>query len=116
VHIIKSENNQNGDRKRIKSPDVFSNTNYLTDPLNKYDMQGGSAKLTKNSPKIPMSLEKVYLETEISQLKKLNLKLINENSDLQDQVNLFNQKKHLELAVGDNSSANVNKLEAMIQK
>lgn len=55
-------------------------------------------------------------EKEIAQLKELNKKLVSENWDLQEQLQLWDQKHKVELAVGNDAVSNANKLESMIQK
>lgn len=54
-------------------------------------------------------------QNEVSQLKALNQKLVSQNCDLQDQMETWNQKQRLDLALGNYNTANAKKFESLVQ-
>jgi uncharacterized protein YicC (UPF0701 family) len=62
------------------------------------------------------SAETVQMQREISQLKTLNQKLVAQNVDLQDKVDVWTQKQKFEIMVGKINSANIQKLETLVHK
>lgn len=56
------------------------------------------------------------MQREISELKTLNQKLVSQNVDLQEKVDVWNQKQKFEIMIGKINSANLEKLETLVHK
>ncbi|CAI2386054.1 unnamed protein product [Moneuplotes crassus] len=65
---------------------------------------------------VPFTLPEMHRGIEVNQLKALNRKLVNENSELKDEISLWEHKQKIELEMGQQNTMNINKLEVMIQK
>lgn len=85
-----------------------------------------SSFIVKEDPTLKPLSERQLLETEITQLKILNSKLVATNWELQDQIQMWEHKQKIgkyilsfkfkELEMGVPSAVNLNKLENMVQK